>query len=112
MGTFRSREITFGDMHPRFYPSNTANPSRGMLRIFACLAILIASCTIARAQTSTGQFTGHVFDQNGAVVASHRSVAGCANQPDSNHQDQRRGLIHIPSHSAGNIQPDRDPDRL
>ena len=69
MANFLARHITFGDTHPRFYPSNTANPSRGVLRFIACLAILIASCTVARSQTSTGQFTGHVFDQNGAVVA-------------------------------------------
>ncbi len=35
---------------------------------FLCCAVLVASCTAARAQLATGQFNGHVFDQNGAVV--------------------------------------------
>src|ERR1700733_4790520 len=68
VGTFLSSEITFGDTHPRFYPPNTANPSRGVLRVIACLAILIASCTVGRSQTATGQFNGHVYDQNGGVL--------------------------------------------
>src|SRR5258708_14233687 len=35
----------------------------------ACCAMLILYCTVANAQTATGQFNGHVYDQSGAAVA-------------------------------------------
>ena len=35
----------------------------------ACCAVLILFCTVASAQTATGQFNGHVYDQSGAAVA-------------------------------------------
>ena len=38
------------------------------LRILAICAVLLAFCAVANSQTATGQFNGHVFDQNGAVV--------------------------------------------
>jgi hypothetical protein len=38
------------------------------IRALAIGAMLIAFSTVVRAQTSTGQFNGHVYDQNGAVV--------------------------------------------
>ena len=33
-----------------------------------CGAIVLGFCAAARGQLATGQFNGHVFDQNGAVV--------------------------------------------
>ncbi len=68
MGTFLSKDITVGNMHSRCYSSKAGSRTRIILRAFACLAMLIAFGTVARSQTSTGQFNGHVFDQNGAVV--------------------------------------------
>ncbi len=41
---------------------------RTSLRALVCCALLIAFCATANAQTATGQFNGHVFDENGAVV--------------------------------------------
>jgi hypothetical protein len=35
----------------------------------ACCATLILFCQVANAQTATGQFNGHVYDQSGAAVA-------------------------------------------
>ena len=41
------------------------------LREFAlgCCAMLILFCTVANAQTATGQFNGHIYDPSGAAVA-------------------------------------------
>jgi hypothetical protein len=41
------------------------------LREFAlvCCAMPILFCTVANAQTATGQFNGHIYDQSGAAVA-------------------------------------------
>ena len=38
------------------------------VRALAVCAMLIAFGTVARSQTATGQFNGHVYDQNGAVL--------------------------------------------
>ena len=38
------------------------------IRALAIGAMLIAFGTAARAQSATGQFNGHVYDQNGAVL--------------------------------------------
>src|ERR1700720_3144784 len=36
--------------------------------VLVCCAMLILFCTVANAQTATGQFNGHVYDQSGAAV--------------------------------------------
>jgi Carboxypeptidase regulatory-like domain len=38
------------------------------IRAIVCGAIVLGFCAAARGQLATGQFNGHVFDQNGAVV--------------------------------------------
>ncbi len=47
--------------------TSASNRSRYTV-FFAWVVILLASCTAAFAQTATGQFNGHVTDQNGAAV--------------------------------------------
>jgi hypothetical protein len=68
VGDFLSRAITCGNTHSRCYPSKASYHSRITMRAFACLVMLIALCNVARSQTATGQFNGHVYDQNGSVV--------------------------------------------
>jgi Carboxypeptidase regulatory-like domain len=68
MRNFLSRVIRFGDTYPRRYPANAGYHSRITLRVIACLVMSMALCAASRAQTATGQFNGHVSDQNGAVV--------------------------------------------
>ena len=68
MGDFLSKAATVGNTHSRCYTSKAGGRTRIILRVVACLAMLLAFGTVARSQTSTGQFNGHVFDQNGAVV--------------------------------------------
>ena len=68
MGDFLSRANTFGNTHSRCYPLKADYHSRIAMRAFACLVMLIGLCNVARSQTATGQFNGHVYDQNGSVV--------------------------------------------
>jgi Carboxypeptidase regulatory-like domain len=68
MRNFLSRVIRFGDTYPRRYPANTGYHSRITLRVIVCLVMSMALSAASRAQTATGQFNGHVYDQNGAVV--------------------------------------------
>ncbi len=68
VGEFLSRAITFGNMHSRCYPPKAAYHLRVTIRAFVCLVLMIAFCTVARSQTATGQFNGHVYDQNGGVL--------------------------------------------
>ena len=65
---FYREPLHSGTCIPGAIPQRRLTLPESSLRVFACLAMLIAFCTVARAQTSTGQFNGHVFDQNGAVV--------------------------------------------
>jgi Carboxypeptidase regulatory-like domain len=60
----RSGAIPFGDS---CYSREAGMRSR-LAMVFLCIAMLLASCTAARSQSATGQFNGHVIDQNSAVV--------------------------------------------
>ena len=58
----------FENTHPESAQSGLARLLRASIRAVACCALLLAFCTTANAQTATGQFNGHVTDENGAVV--------------------------------------------
>jgi Carboxypeptidase regulatory-like domain/TonB dependent receptor len=64
--TFLLRAMRIGNTYSRCF---TSKAGRVPIGILTCAVMSLVFCTAARAQTSTGQFTGHVFDQNGAVVA-------------------------------------------
>lgn len=66
MKTFLLRTIRVGNTYSRCF---TSKAGRVPIGILTCAVMSLVFCTAARAQTSTGQFNGHVFDQNGAVVA-------------------------------------------
>ena len=48
--------------------SSFGNRLRTTFQAFICCALLISFCATAHGQTATGQFNGHVFDENGAVL--------------------------------------------
>jgi Carboxypeptidase regulatory-like domain len=58
-----------GNTHFRSFSSHAASHGRMAIRVFVCSVMLaVLFCAVAHSQTSTGQFNGHVYDQNGAAV--------------------------------------------
>ncbi|MGC2400416.1 MAG: carboxypeptidase regulatory-like domain-containing protein, partial [Acidobacteriaceae bacterium] len=55
------RRLNCRQSNPKHFPALE-------IRALAVCVMLIAFGTVARSQTATGQFNGHVFDQSGAVV--------------------------------------------
>jgi Carboxypeptidase regulatory-like domain len=51
-----------------FRLSSFQTPPPIAIRAIVCGAIVLGFCAAARGQLATGQFNGHVFPQNGAVV--------------------------------------------
>src|SRR6202162_5160366 len=71
----------------------------------ACCAMLILFCTVANAQTATGQFNGHVYDPSGAAVAGSTvkvqdPTSGWTRTLRSNGE----GLYELPLIPPGNYQ--------
>ena len=71
----------------------------------ACCVMLILFCTVANAQTATGQFNGHVYDQSGAAVAGatvkvEDPTSGWTRTVQSNGE----GLYELPLIPPGNYQ--------
>ena len=65
--------------------------------VFLCIAMLLASCTAARAQSATGQFNGHVTDQNGAVVPGATvTLQDVGTSLNRNTQTNGEGLYQFP----------------
>ncbi|HZY71524.1 MAG TPA: carboxypeptidase-like regulatory domain-containing protein [Edaphobacter sp.] len=58
----------FDNPHFESAQSGFARLLRSSIQAVACCALLLAFCATANAQTATGQFNGHVTDENGAVV--------------------------------------------
>jgi hypothetical protein len=59
--------------------------------------VLIAFCTAARSQTATGQFNGHVIDQNGAIVAvATITLVDVQTSLSRNTQTNGEGLYEFP----------------
>jgi hypothetical protein len=58
----------FENAHPESIPFGFTWLLRTSIRAIACCALLLAFCASANAQTATGQFNGHVTDENGAGV--------------------------------------------
>ncbi len=54
--------------HSKRQQLSFGNRLRSTLQAFVCCALLIAFSAVGHAQTATGQFNGHVFDENGAVL--------------------------------------------
>ena len=97
MGDFLSRANTFGNKHSRCYPLKADYRSRIAMRAFACLVMLIGLCNVARSQTATGQFNGHVYDQNGSVVAGATvTLLDLQTNLSRNTQTNGEGLYEFP----------------
>jgi hypothetical protein len=67
------------------------------IRVLACCALLFGLCSISRAQTATGQFNGHVYDPNGAIVAdANVSLLDAATNVTRNTKTNGEGLYQFP----------------
>jgi hypothetical protein len=71
----------------------------------ACCIMLILFCTVATAQTATGQFNGHVYDPTGAALAGSMvkvqdPTSGWTRTVRSNGE----GLYELPLVPPGNYQ--------
>src|SRR6202140_3130693 len=71
----------------------------------ACCVMLILFCTVATAQTATGQFNGHVYDPGGAAVAgSTVKVQDPTSGSTRTVQSNGEGLYELPLVPPGNYQ--------
>jgi hypothetical protein len=105
VGDFLSRANTFGNTHSRCYPPKADYYSRIAMRAFACLAMLIALCNVARSQTATGQFNGHVYDQNGSVVPGATvTLVDVQTNLSRNTQTNGEGLYEFPLIKPGSYK--------
>ena len=65
--------------------------------VLVFIAMLLASCTAAFSQTATGQFNGHVTDQNGAVVPGATvTLQDVGTSLNRNTQTNGEGLYQFP----------------
>ena len=80
----------------RCYPPTAAHHAK-LAGVFAFIVMLIVSCSAAYAQTATGQFNGHVLDQNGAVVAGATvTLADVQTNLNRTTQTNGEGLYEFP----------------
>ena len=64
-----SNASMFGNKPCRCNSSRAALAAHLTMHLFALFAMLLVWCAAAHAQSVTGQFNGHVYDQNSAIVA-------------------------------------------
>jgi Carboxypeptidase regulatory-like domain/TonB dependent receptor len=65
---FMSNASMFGNKPSRCNSTRAAFAAHLTKHLFTLFAMLLVWCTAAHAQSVTGQFNGHVYDPNGAVV--------------------------------------------
>jgi hypothetical protein len=96
VGDFLSKATTVGNTHSRCY-SLKASYTRISMRILMCLVVFLTFSAIARSQSVDGQFNGHVFDQNGAIVSdANISLEDTATHQTRTTKTNGEGLYQFP----------------
>ena len=99
------RAIALWSMRPRWQPSSICRRARITIRAVACFAPLIVICGVVHAQTATGQFNGHVFDQNGAVLPGATvSLQDMQTSLSRSTRTNGEGLYELPLIPPGNYK--------
>jgi hypothetical protein len=105
VGNFLLRATRVGNTLYRHYSSKAGHCAQITIRVCACLVMMIAFCAVAHSQTATGQFNGHVFDQNGAVVPGAKiTLLDVQTNLSRSTQTNGEGLYEFPLLPPGNYK--------
>jgi hypothetical protein len=92
--TFLSKAIRVGNTHSRSFTSKAGPVPRTILALFVMSLVF---CPHSYPQTATGQFNGHVYDQNGSVVADATvTLTDTQTQVTRNTKTNGEGLYQFP----------------